>query len=320
MLADWAAIAIANARLYRDRARAPGRARAHDPRPGDHDRGRRALGGVTDLDRVLELVVKRSRALIDARAAEIALLDGDEFVIAAVAGQGVDGLKGHRMPVAESLAASAMRTGRQQRFDRVPPESFAARELGARAGIATPMIFRNRPIGFLVVIDRLERRPAVQRGGRAAAAGVRGERGDRRGDGAERRATRRCGAGSRPPRPSAPAGRASCTTRRCSSSPACACCSRARAQRRARAHDRRDRERARADHHRDRRPALADHRAAAGRAGRARRQARARGAGRARVQPARPTSRSSSPTRTATRRRGTRPRSSRRSTGSCRRR
>ena len=45
----------------------------------------RALGGVTDLDRVLELVVKRSRALIDARAAEIALLDGDEFVIAAQA-------------------------------------------------------------------------------------------------------------------------------------------------------------------------------------------------------------------------------------------
>ena len=33
----------------------------------------RALGGETDLERVLELVVKRSRALLDARAAEIAL-------------------------------------------------------------------------------------------------------------------------------------------------------------------------------------------------------------------------------------------------------
>ena len=69
----------------------------------------RALGGVTDLDRVLELVVKRSRALIDARAAEIALLDGDEFVIAAVAGEGVDGLEGTRMPVEDSLAGAALR-------------------------------------------------------------------------------------------------------------------------------------------------------------------------------------------------------------------
>src|SRR4051794_34098938 len=105
----------------------------------------RALGGVTDLDRVLELVVKRSRALIDARAAEIALLEGDEFVIAAVAGEGVDGLKGTRMAVAESIAAPAMRTGRQQRFDQVPRDSFAARQLGAHTAIVTPMIFRDRP-------------------------------------------------------------------------------------------------------------------------------------------------------------------------------
>jgi GAF domain-containing protein len=92
VLADWAAIAIANARLYR----------AVRERRDELERTMRglettteislALGGVTDLDQVLELVVKRSRALIDARAAEIALLDGDEFVIAALAGAGVAGL------------------------------------------------------------------------------------------------------------------------------------------------------------------------------------------------------------------------------------
>jgi signal transduction histidine kinase len=156
VLADWAAIAIANSRLYRTvRERRDELERTIRGLETTTEVSR-ALGGVTDLDRVLELVAKRSRALIDARAAEIALLEGDEFVIAAVAGQGVDGLKGARMAVAESLAASAMRTGRQQRFDRVPPESFAARELGARSGIATPMIFRDRPIGFLVVTDRRE--------------------------------------------------------------------------------------------------------------------------------------------------------------------
>jgi signal transduction histidine kinase len=154
VLADWAAIAIANARLYR----------AVRERRDELERTMRglettteislALGGVTDLDQVLELVVKRSRALIDARAAEIALLDGDEFVIAALAGAGVAGLKHTRVPVSESVAEPAVRTGRQQRLDEIPRDTFAAREIGARSAIVTPMLFRNRPVGFLSVFDR----------------------------------------------------------------------------------------------------------------------------------------------------------------------
>src|SRR5690242_14257231 len=79
VLAGYAGIAIANARLYR----------AVRERRDELERTirglettteiSRALGGVTDLDRVLELVAKRSRALLEARAAEIALLDGEEF-------------------------------------------------------------------------------------------------------------------------------------------------------------------------------------------------------------------------------------------------
>jgi signal transduction histidine kinase len=155
VLADWAAIAIANARLYR----------AVRERRDELERTMRgletttevsrALGGLTDLERVLELVVKRSRALIDARAAEIALLDGDEFVMAAVAGEGMDGFKGTRVAIDDSLAAHVLRTGRLQRFAQVPTDTFAYRELGARAAIVTPMSFRNRPVGFLVVFDRL---------------------------------------------------------------------------------------------------------------------------------------------------------------------
>ena len=156
ILADWAAIAIGNARLYRTvRERRDELERTIRGLETTTEVSR-ALGGVTDLDRVLELVAKRSRALIDARAAEIALLEGDEFVVAAVAGEGVEGLKGTRMPVSDSIAAPAMRTGRQQRFDRIPRESFAARELGARTAIVTPMIFRDRPVGFLIVTDRIE--------------------------------------------------------------------------------------------------------------------------------------------------------------------
>ena len=120
VIADWAAIAITNARLYRD-------ARLRRDELQRANRGlettteiTRALGGFTDLDRVLELVVKRSRALIDARAVELALLEGDQLVIAAVAGEGVEDLVGRRLAVKESVAAAALRSGRSQRFRDVP--------------------------------------------------------------------------------------------------------------------------------------------------------------------------------------------------------
>ena len=110
----------------------------------------RALGGVTDLDRVLELVVKRSRALVDARAAEIALLEGDEFVIAAVGRGGRrTGCRARGCRSTESLAAAALRTGPPQRFDRDPAGTVRGARSSARArAIVTPMIFRNRPVGL----------------------------------------------------------------------------------------------------------------------------------------------------------------------------
>jgi signal transduction histidine kinase len=86
VLADWAAIAIQNGRLYRSE---------HERR---HELERtirglettseinRALGGVTDLEHVLELVAKRSRALLDARGAAVEL---DELSV--FAGERVEG-------------------------------------------------------------------------------------------------------------------------------------------------------------------------------------------------------------------------------------
>jgi len=76
-------------------------------------------------------------------------------VIAAVAGEGVEGVQGRRVPVSGSLAAEAMRTGTAQRLIAVPPDTFAAREMGARTAIVTPMLFRNRPVGFLIAMDRM---------------------------------------------------------------------------------------------------------------------------------------------------------------------
>ncbi len=155
VLAGWAAVAITNARLYRTLHERRDELERAIRRLETTAEISRALGGVTDIERVLELVVKRSRALLDARAAEIALIDGDQFVIAAIAGEGVSGLLGTRVPISGSLAGDALRTGRSQRHDTFAPDSFAARELDATSAIVTPMLFRNRPLGFLIVLDRL---------------------------------------------------------------------------------------------------------------------------------------------------------------------
>jgi signal transduction histidine kinase len=146
VLADWAAIAITNSRLYRDvRQRHDELQRANRGLETTTEIGR-ALGGVTDLDRVLELVVKRSRALIDARATELALIDGDELVVAAAAGQGVEGLEGKRLPLAGSTAGAVLSSGRPQ---RVRDGS------GPGTALVVPMSFRNHTIGFLSAFDRV---------------------------------------------------------------------------------------------------------------------------------------------------------------------
>src|SRR5215208_3303636 len=155
VLADWAAIAIANARLYRDvRQRRDELQRANRGLETTTEISR-ALGGLTDLDRVLELVVKRSRALIDARAAQIALIEDDRFVIAAVAGEGVTDLVGRRIDVEQSIAGEVLRSGRLKSFSEVPPGTLAHDEIGASTALVTPMIFRNQPVGYLSVFDRL---------------------------------------------------------------------------------------------------------------------------------------------------------------------
>ena len=49
----------------------------------------REIEGRADLERVNELVVKRGRALSDARTAALLLLDGDAMTVVAVAGESV---------------------------------------------------------------------------------------------------------------------------------------------------------------------------------------------------------------------------------------
>ena len=66
-----------------------------------------AVGAETDLGRVLELTVKRGRALVDARSMIIMLREGDEFVVAAAAGH-VTAATGLRFPIDGSTSGQVL--------------------------------------------------------------------------------------------------------------------------------------------------------------------------------------------------------------------
>lgn len=125
----------------------------------------RALGGETDLEKILELVAKRGRALVSARALVIEHERAGEMVIAAAAGELPDGLLGRCVDVRESVAAVALRTRRTLRVEDAPNrprfERYGVGRLGMRAdaGLVVPLLFRGQGHGVLLVVDRLEDGP-----------------------------------------------------------------------------------------------------------------------------------------------------------------
>src|SRR6185295_14627172 len=76
----------------------------------------RVVGGETDLDRILELIAKRGRALVSARTMVIELIEGADLVIKAVAGELDTGLVGERIPIEGSLGGHVLRSRRAERL------------------------------------------------------------------------------------------------------------------------------------------------------------------------------------------------------------
>ncbi|MFL5846227.1 MAG: GAF domain-containing protein [Solirubrobacteraceae bacterium] len=162
VLADWAAIAIENARLYESVA-----ARGAEAERALHSFEAtaaitRAIGAETDLSRVLELVVKRARALVHARSVIVLLPDGDELVVAAGAGQ-VRGAEPARIPVAGSSSGEVLQERRARRVDdvegklRVPAETLGVPD--ASAALLVPLVHRQTALGVLAAFDRMSEEP-----------------------------------------------------------------------------------------------------------------------------------------------------------------
>jgi len=159
ILADWAATAIENARLYQSSERR----RAEQERAVRGLEATRdiaiAVGSDTGLERVFELIVKRGRALIEARSVVIMLREGQDLVVTASAGHTVD-VHRRRVPIAESTSGQVLERQRPERIADVAARlRIAPSELGvpdAHTALLVPMVSRGEAVGVLAAFDRAD--------------------------------------------------------------------------------------------------------------------------------------------------------------------
>jgi signal transduction histidine kinase len=162
VLADWAAVAVENARLYEGLAR---RRDEVEQQRDQAERSARALavmtdiarsvGGETDSDRILELIVDRGRALVQASALLILLGEDEGLVVAAIAGE-LDGeLLGARIPAEGTLPGRVLRSARAERLGAGEDRRLSLPGLAPEAAILVPLTFRGATSGVLVALDRV---------------------------------------------------------------------------------------------------------------------------------------------------------------------
>ena len=153
LLAGQAAIAIENARLY-ESATTWSRQLESLIEVGN------ALATETDLDRLLELVARRLRELLEARLVTVLLPAGpDELRFVAAAGEGPDDLIGQTISRTRSKSGRVLDRMRSERVDSVLEDQEVDREvtrrLAARTGLWVPLVVRNQAIGVIGAYDKL---------------------------------------------------------------------------------------------------------------------------------------------------------------------
>ena len=183
ILADWAAVAIDNARLYEtSESRRHELERAVRGLQATRDTVE-AIGGDIELENVLALIAKRGRALVQARSLVIMLREGERLVVQASAGR-VSDRRGARLRIADSTWGRVLEHREPERIMDVGSRlAMAAGELGvceASTALLVPMLYRGTPVGVLGAFDKGESAARLHRGGRADAACLRDERRDSR--------------------------------------------------------------------------------------------------------------------------------------------
>jgi signal transduction histidine kinase len=159
ILAEWAAIAVENARLYRsvESQRDELERTVHHLEATTEIAG--TVGGETDLDRILEIVVKRGRALVEARSLLILLREHNELVPTAIAGEHARYTATARIPIAGSIPGQVLEARSPRRIHDLNPSLMARpgnQDVGVTALLA-PLVFRGEALGVLVALDPLGR-------------------------------------------------------------------------------------------------------------------------------------------------------------------
>jgi len=152
LLAAQAAVAIENARLYESATKWSRQLESLNEIGV-------ALVSELELSRLLDLVARRLRELIDARLVTIALPAGEELRIEAADGEGARSFVGMVFPRSDSKTGRVLDRGHSERVDSLleDPEVHqdAARHMGARTGLYVPLVARDEAIGVLVAHDKL---------------------------------------------------------------------------------------------------------------------------------------------------------------------
>ncbi len=155
-LATWAGIAIENARLYTSLSEREAEVEQALRRAETSVEISRTVGGETDVARVLDLIVKRARALVDARALLVLLRRTGRLTVAARAGEVGEEVGQLTIPADDEVFQAAMqdRVAQHLKPGSPPSEAHLRERLGARAALIVPLLFRDRAVGALVALDR----------------------------------------------------------------------------------------------------------------------------------------------------------------------
>jgi signal transduction histidine kinase len=156
ILAEWTAIAVDNARLYADVGGQRDTLERAVRSLEATTEVTRAVGGETNLSRILETIAKRGRALVEARSLLILLEEAGELRVAAAAGE----LEDHsdlRLTVSGSAPGRVFTSRRASRLRDLavdPPLEPDGLAMQAET-LLVPLVFRGESVGVLVALDPL---------------------------------------------------------------------------------------------------------------------------------------------------------------------
>jgi PAS domain S-box-containing protein len=151
-IAEQAAVAVDNARLYED-------SRKQAAVMSALVETARAVASTLDLNEVLHLLLARIVSLLEVEAASIALMTGDMLEFKVAEGGGSDDIVGRRIAVGQGIAGTVIQSGQPVLVpDTASDQRFFAgmdRQIGflTRSIICVPITVKERHIGVIEVMN-----------------------------------------------------------------------------------------------------------------------------------------------------------------------